>query len=449
MNKELYNKIKAELDNLDGEYAKPKYVCEKLIGQRLLGKNLKDQFTVIYAFYQYMKNKEDFSFIKEGTWNKFYQRNFSKYLTKDVIKREFDEIVSDDMLVDTILSVCDDDVKMNLYEYAKMENYVFENVGNKKYNEVFKRIEDNMVEQGLVKKQEENVNEPGSLNNDENINRRQTTNEGTQFESKDMFTSAAKTLGIDKGKLIKKADKLLEKEEKDIRSLDKIVIEPSVMEMLSGDASKAATMEKTTYQKFKERVRARTVLHKLNLDIVSLDGKATLVIKKKESFSDKIASSDNAMVRAIGNSAREKLKLFKQLVKPSAEVTSLIKQGLANTSNKFTESVYNTKQEVKAAYGELKDNLTSSFQESINSVKQDFEDAKDLITHYSDSARDKISSKLYNMADRISPNVNTEENIEKPVERVTYAKGPNGRKIVVRAGTKAGEIHKQTHTKAA
>ena len=264
-----------------------------------------------------------------------------------------------------------------------------------------------------------------------------------------MFTSAAKTLDIDKGKLIKKADKLLEKEEKDIRSLDKIVIEPSVMKMLSADASKAATMEKTTYQKFKERVRSRTVLHKLNLDIVTLDGKTTLVIKKKESFSDKIASSDNAMVRAISNSAREKLKLFKQLVKPSAEVTSLIKQGLANTSNKFTESVYNTKQEVKAAYGELKDNLTSSFQESVSSVKQDFKDAKDLVTHYSDSAKDKISSKLYNIADRISPNVNTEEKIEKPVERVTYAKGPNGRKIVVRAGTKAGEIHRQTHTKAA
>lgn len=464
MNKELYIKIKAELDNLEGEYAKPKYVCEKLIGQRLLGKNAKDQFTVIYAFYEYMKNRKEFDFIKEGTWNRFYQKNFSKYLTKDVIRREFDEIMGNDEMIRVILTVCNDDVKKNLYEYAKMENFVFEKVGNEKYKEVFQKIEDEMVQQGLIKRQEENVNELDSLNNVEGLNPKQTANQNTRFESKDMFNSAAKTLSVDKSKLVKKADKLLEKEGKDIRSLDKIVIEPSVMEMLSSDASKAATMQKTTYQKFKERVRSKTVLHKLNLDIITLDGKLTLVIKKKEGFLDKIASSDNATVRVIGNSAREKLELFKQLVRPSAEVTSIIKQGLVNTSNKFTQSVYNTKQEVKTSYGELKENLTSSLHENISTVKQNFEDAKDLVAHYSDSVKDKISGKLYNMADRISPGVNTEVNIENPVERKAYANEtnerknvvttankilPNGKRIVVKAGTKAGEIHKQTHTKAA
>ncbi len=464
MNKELYIKIKTELNNLEGEYARPKYVCEKLIGQKLLGKNAKDQFTVIYAFYEYMKNKKEYYFIKEGTWNTFYQKNFSKYLTKDVIKREFDEIIGNDGLLNVILTVCNDDVKKNLYEYAKTENFVFEKAGNKKYKEVFEKIEEQMIKQGLVKAKEETPDTSNYLGIKDVLERKEPVNQNTQLESKDIFNIAAETLGADKSKLVRKTDKLLEKDGKDIRWIDRIVVEPSVMQMLSNDASKAAAIQKTAYQKFKERIRSKTMLHKLDLDIIALDEKLTLVIKKKEGFLDKIASSDNAMVRAIHNSAREKLELFKQLVKPSAEVTSIIKQGLVNTSNKFAQSIYNTKQEVKAAYGDLKENLSSSLQENVNTMKQNFEDTKNVVTHYSDSVKDKISNKLYDIADKISPSVNLEKNAETQVEPQVYDNNegerryvvrtankilPNGKRIVVKAATKAGEIHKPINVKVA
>ena len=130
MNNELYQNIKTELDSLSEELATPSYVGGHLLGQKLLKKNKKDVFTIIYAFYEYMNKTDAFSFIKEGNWADFYRNNLSNYLTEDVIKNNLYDIVSNEKLVYTILKVCNDDVKKNLYKYVNIENTIHIKTGS-------------------------------------------------------------------------------------------------------------------------------------------------------------------------------------------------------------------------------------------------------------------------------------------------------------------------------
>ena len=118
MNNELYNSIKEELNSLEGESAKVNNVCA-LLNEKLKDKTSKDIFTTTYAFYEYMIEKEKFNFIKAGEWKKFFQDNISNFLTFDVIKDNFDNIIKNENLLNTILNICTDEVKQNLCKFAK------------------------------------------------------------------------------------------------------------------------------------------------------------------------------------------------------------------------------------------------------------------------------------------------------------------------------------------
>ena len=155
MNNELYKDLKDELNSLDEEGKKVNSVCA-LLNEKLKNKTSKDIFTITYTFYEYMCTKEEFNFIKTGEWKKFFQDNISKYLTFDIIKDNFDDIIENENLLDTILKICTDEVKQNIFKYAKIQNDFYIRTGSNKYFDVFNKISE-IVEGKKVVIPEENA----------------------------------------------------------------------------------------------------------------------------------------------------------------------------------------------------------------------------------------------------------------------------------------------------
>ena len=448
MNKELYKNIKNELDSLEEELSTPNYVGGHLLGQNLLGKNSGDKFTVIFAFYEYMSERETFNFIKEGNWADFFRNNLSNYLTEDVIKNNLYDIVSNEKLVDTILKVCNDDVKENLYKYVNIENTIHTKTGSDKYATIFERIETEMINQGLIEKKHDIADKENVISSTETsksiddqieeLKKRQESLEEKKIQRRDtMFNEVSDNIGISSEKLIKKVG------EEDSLDIDRIVIEPSLVSKLAANSAVAATMPRNTYEKIKERIHKFRTFKNIELDITKVDGLQTLTMSKKETIFDKIASSDNALVREISNSAKKKLELFKAIVKPSPEVWSIVKAALKNTSKKISEQLSKTKEEVYASYGELRENIKSAYLETKDEASKKISDFAERISDYGVSAREKLSASLYDMADKVSPKSNEEPIKEESPkkETYTYINTPEGRrKVVVRAATKVGEI---------
>lgn len=406
MNKELYKNIKNELDSLEEELATINYVGAHLLNEKLLGKSGKDRFTVIFAFYEYMSQKKEFSFIKEGEWAKFYRESFSNYLTKDVIKSNLDEIVNNEKLLATILEVCNENVKNDLYTYVRVENAIHTKTGSDKYLQVYKKIEESLIKQGVI----ENPNKVDdvafsddktskSIDEElESLKKRQADLENQKVQKRDsLFKQASNSIGINEQKLIKRVGK------DESLNIDRIEVDPRLVSKLAANSAIAATMPKNVYQKIKSKVLSAKTFNNLELEILDNDGLSTLKVVKKENIFDKIASSDNALVRAIYNSAKRRLSLLKQLVKPSKEINAVIKEAFVNTSRRIKESALKTATEVKTEYREFKKDLNESFEEAKENAASKINDFANRVSDYGVSVREKASETLYNIGDRIAP----------------------------------------------
>lgn len=447
MNKELYERIKTKLDSLEGEWKEPNNV-RHLLGQEVVGKKDKDLFTTIYAFYEYM-NDHGFNFINEQKgWIDFYQDNLSNYLTMDTIKSSFDDIVSDEKLLGTILEVCNENVKKNLYQYAKVENSLHVKTGSKKYTDVYKKIEESLIKQGVI----ENPNkvdetffsgDKTSKSIDEEIEglkKRQADLEAQKVQRRDsLFKEASNSIGIKEEKLIKRVGK------DESLNIDRIEVDSRLVSKLAANSAIAATMPQNFYQRMKAKAHSSRTFNNLELEILDNDGLSTLKVVKKENIFDKIASSDNALVRAIYNSAKKKLSLLKQLVKPSKEVNAIIRQAIVNTSRKIKESTLKTVNEVKLAYDELRENVNEVYQETKADAANKINDFANRVSDYSASVREKASEALYNMGDKVAPNRDVVDSTPESLdtnETYTYVNtsDENNKKIIVRAATKVGEM---------
>lgn len=405
MNKELYERIKTKLDSLEGEWREPKNV-NHLLSKEVIGKKGKDLFTTIYAFYEYM-NDHGFNFINEQKiWIDFYQNNLSNYLTIDIIKSSFDDIVSDEKLLDTILKVCTESVKNNLYQYAKVQNSLHVKSGSKKYVDVYKKIEDVLIKQGVIENPNRSVEvafsgdkTSKSIDGEiENLKKRQSDLENQKVQKRDsLFKQASNSIGINEQKLIKRVGK------DESLNIDRIEVDPRLVSKLAANSAIAATMPKKVYQRIKAKALSTKTFNNLELEIIDNDGLSTLKVVKKENFFDKIASSDNALVREIYKSAKVKLNLLKQLVKPSKEVNTAIKELVVNTNRKIKESVLKTANEVKSAYGDLMENLNESFEETKEKAESKINDFANRVSDYGVSVREKASETLYNIGDRVAP----------------------------------------------
>lgn len=501
MNKDLYKQIKDELTSLEGEWSQPEAV-RSLLGQKILGKNEEDRFAIICAFYEYMSSKESFSFINSGTWADFFRNNLSKYLTIDRIEFIFDDIINNDSLVQTILNVCNDEVKKNFYEYAKKKNTLYLKNGDNRYKDVFSKIEDVLASQGLVKKSKEVPNYKSSKELDKRSDEitaqiARLSQEKEKIEADkvskrdDLFGKAGAVIGVNPDKLIRKVG------DENSFTVDRIVLDQRLADKIASNEAIVATQPKNVFDKLKKKALNDLMLLTVNLEIVDEKGLNVLRVSKKKSTLDKMASSDNEVLRSIANSVRKKITLFKQLVKPSAEVSQSLKAVLKATNEKFISSVKNiteeakasytelkdnlreaydekksearekanqlkaditdygieakekiadkmqaaattvkdTASEVKSSYGELKDNLKEVYDEQKNVAKAKTDELVSRISDYGVSTREKMSDKLHEVADRIAPT--------NPRETVTYITTPDGqtKRLIVRAATKAGQIH--------
>ena len=501
MNKDLYKQIKDELASLEGEWSQPEAV-RSLLGQKILGKNEEDRFAIICAFYEYMSSKESFSFINSGTWADFFRNNLSKYLTIDRIELIFDDIINNDSLVQTILNVCNDEVKKNFYDYAKKKNTLYLKNGDNRYKDVFSKIEDVLASQGLVKKSKEVPNYKSSKELDKRSDEitaqiARLSQEKEKIEADkvskrdDLFGKAGAVIGVNPDKLIRKVG------DENSFAVDRIVLDQRLADKIASNEAIVATQPKNVFDKLKKKALNALMLLTVNLEIVDEKGLNVLRVSKKKSTLDKMASSDNEVLRSIANSVRKKITLFKELVKPSAEVSQSLKAVFKTTNEKFISSVKDMASKAKSSYGELKDNLREAYdekkseaREKANQLKADITDygieAKEKITDkfhdvattvkdtasevkssygelrdnlkevydeqknvakaktdelvsrisdYGVSTREKMSDKLHEVADRIAPT--------NPRKTVTYITTPDGqkKKLIVRAATKAGQIH--------
>lgn len=497
MNKDLYKQIKDELASLEGEWSQPEAV-RSLLGQKILGKNEEDRFAIICAFYEYMSSKESFSFINSGTWADFFRNNLSKYLTIDRIELIFDDIINNDSLVQTILNVCNDEVKKNFYDYAKKKNTLYLKNGDNRYKDVFSKIEDVLASQGLVKKSKEVPNYKSSKELDKRsdeitaqiarLSQEKEKIEADKFNKRDdLFSAAGAVIGVNPDKLIRKVG------DENSFAVDRIVLDQRLADKIASNEAIVATKPKNVFDRIKQEALNALRLRKTKCETKEINGMNTLILKD----TDKTATSSNEYVRKFMKFLRKKKELFKQLVKPSAEVSQSLKAVLKATNEKFISSVKNITEEAKASYTELKDNLReaydekksearekanqlkaditdygieakekiadkmqaaattvkdtasevkSSYGELRDSLKEVYDEQKNVakaktdelvsrISDYGVSTREKMSDKLHEVADRIAPT--------NPRETVTYITTPDGqtKRLIVRAATKAGQIH--------
>lgn len=512
MNKDLYKQIKEELNSLESELedlkeadkeSKLKVAVSSSLGKKLREKkDEEDRFAIICAFYEYMSSRDVFSFIESGDWANFFRNNLSKYLTIDRIELIFDDIIDNDNIVKTILNVCNDEVKKNFYDYAKKKNTLYLKNGDNRYEVVFSKIEGVLASQGLVKKSEEVPNYKSSKEFDNRSNEitaqiARLSQEQEKIEADkvskrdDLFGKAGTDIGVEPGKLIKKVGT------QESLEVDNIVLDQRLVDKIASNEAIVATKPNNVFGRIKKKVSNALMLSTVNLEVVVDNGLNVLKISKKQSVLDKMASSDNDVLQAIANSLRKKKELFKQLVKPSAEVSQSLKAVLKATNEKFISSVKNITEEAKASYTELKDNLReaydekksearekanqlkaditdygieakekiadkmqdvattvkdtasevkSSYGELRDSLKEVYDEQKNVakaktdelvsrISDYGVSTRQNVSDKLHKVADRIAPT--------NPRETVTYITTPDGqtKRLIVRAATKAGQIH--------
>lgn len=387
MNKELYENLKNELNSLEGEFRKINYVGGTFLGEKLNGKSGKELFTVIYTFYEYMIQREEFNFINKDGWAEFYRENL------------FDKIINDEKLLDSVLEVCSNDFKEKLNAYTNSENFLRMKTGSDKYSRIYNKIKDSMVASGLIEKEKSAYKNAGASGNvtSAEIDKKIEDLRNQKIQRRDaIFEEASNSIGIRPEKLIKKVGK------NESFNIDEIVIDEKLVSKLAANSAIAATTPRNVFEKIKSLVFFKNI----KLEIRELDNKKILKING----SDKIANSENALVRAIYNSAKEKFNLFKLLIKPSGELKAAVSQMLLNASKKFND--FNSK------------NI-----EELKSMDKE--------------VRESFSDLFYNIADKISPNDMTviqneaNSNIE---EKQTYFYTKDGRKVIVKSATKVGEV---------
>ena len=436
MNKELYESLKEEFNLLDEKYKNASSVSN-FFGSKLQGLSGKDLFTTVYTFYETM-NDLGFNFIHENNeWIKFYRTQFSNYLTENVIKLEFDNIVNDDKLLDTILKVCNDDVKKNLYNYAEIKNTIDPNTKNTNY---YKKIEDEALLLGIKNQENEVVisNDVSSAEIDKKIKdlrKKQENLESQKVENRnEMFNEVSQKTGIRSEDLSKRVG--------DNYNIDRVIIDPRLADKLKDNSSLAASVPQGLFENLKHRVKSGRILRKANLDITEVNGINVLTIDKKDTVFDKIANCNNELVRAIYKSAKIKLNLLKSIIKPDEEVLKIIKESIVNANEKIKQEIVNVKENVQAIYDNARENYNNTKQEFNNNVY----DFMSRVSNYAVEKKENTEDSLI----KKEPFVEDEFVAEEPKENVTYFTTKDGRRVTVRAASKVGSINKeeQTHSKS-
>jgi len=167
MNKKLYESIKQELVALPEYLAAPELVRSKLI-ENLDGKNQVDYFTTLYAFYEYMNDKADFSFMRTETWIDFFKQAFNSCFTDQNINDYLETFATMPEVLDVVLTQCSDNVKEKIYNAFKnshkLEDYNYKIA----YNTIAKKLGytyESKEEQPLI--EEPNLDEILSKYNEE------------------------------------------------------------------------------------------------------------------------------------------------------------------------------------------------------------------------------------------------------------------------------------------
>ena len=404
MNKDLYKKIKEKLNSLESELedlkeedkeSKLKVAVSSSLGQKILGKNEEDRFAIICAFYEYMSSRDVFSFIESGDWANFFRNNLSKYLTIDRIELIFDDIIDNDNIVKTILNVCNDEVKKNFYDYAKKKNTLYLKNGDNRYKDVFSKIEDVLASQGLVKKSKEVPNYKSSKELDKRSDEITTqiarlSQEKEKIEADkvnkrdDLFGKAGAVIGVNPDKLIRKVG------DQNSFAVDSIVLDQRLADKIASNGAIVATKPENVFDRIKQEALNALRLRKTKCEIKEINGMNTLILKD----TDKTATSSNEYVRKFMKFLRKKKELFKQLVKPSAEVSQSLKAVFKTTNEKFISSVKDMASKAKSSYGELKDNLRETYDEKKSEAREKANQLKADITDYGIEAKEKIADKM-------------------------------------------------------
>lgn len=140
MNKELYLEIKKYLNSS----ALPPQKVSADLGEYIknYSKTPVDKFTIVYSFYEYMSLK--FSFVNMGEWKKYFELNFSNFLTDERINEHLDVIISDDVL-NNIMKASDNRVIYKIYNC--LNNRKLESM---RYMDALNKVTRKCIELGII-----------------------------------------------------------------------------------------------------------------------------------------------------------------------------------------------------------------------------------------------------------------------------------------------------------
>lgn len=185
INEDLYKKIFYELENLTLEKKTPANIREEL-SKRMstLSSNRACATATIAAFYYYSLGKKELSFLQS-----YYRQTFSTYFNKRVISQYFNEIISNEFILNTILDICNDDIIGELFGLCKRKNEIskednlYSNLINKVKSHLIKSYTKDIKNTTLV-----------SIQNEKSKNR---TTKIRTFE-KNKFQNLARRIGLRK-----------------------------------------------------------------------------------------------------------------------------------------------------------------------------------------------------------------------------------------------------------
>ena len=431
MNKEYYDELKNEIEefdkkNISNDINERRKKLQKFINSRFSAYPDKNISAVI-AFYEYTYNKEEYNWL-----NEHYTKILSGYFPKDKIENKFDSIVKDNegLLLNAIISLGNDNVIKDLisvsYEKASQ---------NKDYISIYESIKNKCINVGIDSNKFLDIELKDVAKDDKEIS--------------DLGKKVIQSFAIDmpSANLFERQEdnSLMEEHEKRVaaanQKIDKLVsergLDPSVKPLnksINLDNFSSSNVSEVEREKRYQEIKENRRLAEEKADKIVEQAANELNVDKKDIYKTlnkqginplnlkpgDIVITSNMLRQVSNNNAVEQMnqgryqrfinKLFSKILFKDSDIKVEVSE--IDRSKKVVIAPGNKSQKIAKAENDLikiqrvSQNVKKYFVDTKNNAKEaikttilNLNDKRQALT---DSIKENVSNKLYDIADKIS-----------------------------------------------
>lgn len=486
MNKEYYEELKKKIEEFDQKNNSSDINVRRQELQKFINKNFSaypdKNISAVIAFYEYTNKNEDYKWL-----NEHYTKIISNYFPKDKIESELDTISKENngLLLDSLIEIANDEVINNLVSisYEKSKQDV-------SYKSIYETIKNKCIE--LEKKKEEYFS---SFELDKELSEDLKENKKTSDLGKNILN--AYTINMPESKPFEPQeldDSILKNhEERVAKAIENIGLDPSIkpldksINLDNFSSSNVSEVEREKrYQEINENRRlaeekadkiVEQAANELNIDkkdiYKTLDNQGVNPLNLKQG--DIVISSDmlrqvsnNNSIEQMNQSRYQKFinKLFSKISFKDSDIKVEVSE--IDRSKKIVIAPGNKAQKIAKAENDLikiqrvSQNVKKYFVDTKNNAKQAIKttilNLKDKRQALSNSIKENVSNKLYDIADKISGvqenpydvsnkaemgNIFFDKNPFKNVNDIQFQndlEGLKNKKVIALSGSLAGQI---------